>query len=170
MRLFIAIAIPETGPITEGANTLKIQGVSVNKNPHITLKFLGEGEPEHIIGALGKVKVKGFNAETAEIGYFPGANKPRVIWLGLEPKEQFLELHKKIDIALESMFPKDKKFKPHITLARVATPADIKELRDRIVLLQIPKIKFEVTKFYLMKSTLSPKGAVHEVVKEFGLD
>ncbi|MGY8824638.1 MAG: RNA 2',3'-cyclic phosphodiesterase [Candidatus Latescibacterota bacterium] len=56
---------------------------------HITLRFLGDSEAsalaayENALAALGRRSVP-FELRLTELGAFPNARKPRVLWLGLD--------------------------------------------------------------------------------------
>ena len=73
---------------------------------------------ETIKESLNNVKFKSFSVHLNDVDVFPNENYIRVIWIGLEPEENILELQKNIDESLKSLFRKEKDFKPHLTLAR----------------------------------------------------
>ncbi|MEK6868809.1 MAG: RNA 2',3'-cyclic phosphodiesterase, partial [Nanoarchaeota archaeon] len=96
MRLFIAIEIPEEiksylaeiqQEIADSKNKIRL----VNKdNMHLTLKFLGEVQPdnlEDIKNNLKKITFKPFSVVLDNIGVFPSDNYIRVVWVGLKPEE-----------------------------------------------------------------------------------
>ena len=68
---------------------------------------------------LRKIEIRSFSVVLDDIGVFPSENYIRVIWVGLNPEEQVLELQKNIDESLKNLFKKERDFKPHLTLARV---------------------------------------------------
>jgi RNA 2',3'-cyclic 3'-phosphodiesterase len=165
MRLFIAIEpnIKVRGYLENlqeklGSPDAKL---TIAKGHHLTLKFLGEvsdKEAEEIKSALSKIKFYAFELETSDIGFFPDAKNPRVIWIGTEPKDKINRLQKDIDDAVERYgFLKDNKFHPHITLARVKYVKEMKYF-ERIKQLNKEKIPFCVDSFILYKSDLLPEG------------
>ncbi len=176
MRLFIAIEIPEDvkeymGKVQEkiGSDLAKIRFVS-KEHIHLTLKFLGEVQPsevESIKDKLKKIKFKAFSTCLSSIGVFPSESYIRVVWVGLKPENEVLELQKNIDEKLKKLFKKEKNFSAHITLARVKFVDDKKKFVDRLNKIKTEKKKIDVKDFKLIKSTLSPKGAVYETIMTF---
>lgn len=125
MRLFIAFDVPEKVEkelrrLQEGYKGVK--GISLAKEPHLTLKFLGEVDKTKaylIKENLRKVKFNSFKVGLDKVGAFPNEKHIRVIWVGLKDRGRTLELHNKIDDALAEVFDKDKRFSPHLTIARI---------------------------------------------------
>lgn len=172
MRVFVAVDLPEDVK-NELVNAQKqlsqaaaaAARMSLVKDFHLTLKFLGEITPakvDVVKSCLGKVKFKGFAAAVAGIGVFPSENYIRVVWTGIEPEDGFVRLQKLVDDALEKEFKKEKGFKPHLTLARVKFVSDKESFLKQLRLVEVKKIGFSVTDFKLKRSTLSNKGAVYE--------
>lgn len=184
MRLFIAIEIPNE--IKEFLYQLiylktSLDGVSIVQkgNFHITLKFLGEvneGLIPDITNTLRKIS-NGFSPFTLKIthpGVFPDKFKPRVIWIGTENTDSLKEMAKRIDEEMESLGFKreDKNFKSHITVARVKNFHNGKYLFEKILKKfsgESSQLKFQVEEFVLMKSTLTPKGSIYDVLQRFPL-
>ena len=126
MRLFIAITLNDEikNYIKSLQESIKAEGVKLTfaKESHLTLKFLGEvldNNLNKIKNLLSDIKFKPFFVDLDNLGIFPNENYIRVIWVGLNKKKEIIELQQKIDKVLLADFPKDKKFHPHITLARV---------------------------------------------------
>ena len=177
MRLFIAIEIPEEikehiadiqERIIGNENKIKL----VNKNQiHLTLKFLGEVQPdkiETIKDSLKKISFKPFSIYLDKIGVFPNENYIRVVWVGLKPEELILELQKNIDEKLKNLFKKEKIFKSHLTLARVKFIENKKEFVEKLKNIKIENIKIDINNFKLVKSALTPKGPIYEDLEVFG--
>ncbi len=174
MRLFIAIEVSEEIH-TYFLELQKQIDTGLTKNVlarsfHLTLKFFGdvdEDKKNKIIELLRKIKFKLFSVELGNIGVFPDESYIKVIWVGLEPKDKINDLQQKIDQVLVGLFPKDKRFHPHITLARVKFVKDKEEFVKSLKGIRVDKKSFEVNCFRLIKSTLTPKGPVYEVLEEF---
>ena len=115
---------------------------------------------------LEDVGFESFEAELDSIGVFPGEDYIKVVWVGLEPKYEITQLQKSIENALEGLFPKDDRFHPHITIARVKFINDKKQFKDDLKAIQIRRVKFMVDRFKLIKSVLGPQGPLYEVIKE----
>jgi len=139
---------------------------------HLTLRFLGDMEPgtvKKISGELGEIK-PGFDTIrmiTSEIGFFPDAKRPNVVFLGLTEKENFSDiLVNSIDEQLSEFgFKHENKFVPHITMGRFRRGHRVK-INSSITLKTEP-MNIEFESFYLMKSTLKPGGSVYEIINEF---
>ncbi len=174
MRLFIAIDFNELKE-----DMIKLQGntdeslAKLKKTAtfHLTLKFLGqvsEDKVESIKEKLKEVKFEPFSLVLDKIGVFPSENYIRVIWAGVKPKNEIVELQKKIEKVLEEFdFKKDFKFHPHITLARVKFVNDKEKFVKNLEEIKVKEKKIEVKDFRLVKSTLTPKGPVYEDIAVF---
>ena len=175
MRLFIAIDFNELRDYFIGLQKLlpKNARLSLTKTFHLTLKFLGEVQPDNadrIIDILKKIKFESFFVHLDSVGIFPTENYIRVVWVGLKPEEKILELQKKIDESLNKLFKKEKDFKAHITLARVKYPEDKKQFLEQLKKIEIENKKIEIKDFRLVKSTLTPSGPVYEDLAVFNSD
>ncbi|MBN2454144.1 RNA 2',3'-cyclic phosphodiesterase [Candidatus Woesearchaeota archaeon] len=166
MRVFIAIDMPDSVKeyLRKVQKLLPEAKMLPVRDFHLTLKFIGELTPERVEklkNLLGNVKFEKFTASTDEVGVFPSENYVRVVWIGLKPEEPIIELQQQIEKALEGEFKQDNSFKAHLTLARVKFIGDkerfIRELKD----IKTEKISFEVDRFRLKKSTLTPEGPVY---------
>ena len=172
MRLFIAIDFNE---LKEYFAELQKQlppnaKLSVVKSFHLTLKFLGEVQPnavDEVVSSLKEIKFQPFMARLDSIGIFPTENYIRVVWVGLKPEEKIIELQKRVDESLKKLFRKEKDFQPHITLCRVKYPEDKKSFVEQIKKIKVEGKKVEIKDFRLVKSILSPKGPVYEDLEVF---
>lgn len=174
MRLFIAIDFNNLKDyFQELQNQLpKNAKVSLTRTFHLTLKFLGEVQPnivEDIAKSLRYVNFEPFTVFLGSIGIFPSENYIRVVWVGLKPEEKILELQKNIDEYLKEYFKKEKDFKAHITLARVKYPEDKKSFVEQLKKIEVESKKFEIKDFRLIKSTLTPKMPIYEDLGVFGI-
>lgn len=145
---------------------------------HITLKFLGEITNQQVtkmIPYLEEISYKKFPLKFEQLGCFPHNKRPRVIWLGVaEGRTELVDLAKIIEKDLVSIdFPRERrKFSPHLTLGRVKrlTSYGIKQIEDFLLQEEdIPEMVEETSRFFLKKSTLTPKGAIYENLAEFTL-
>lgn len=137
---------------------------------HLTLKFLGEVEEnkvEKIKELLKEIKLKSFNVDITNIGVFPNENYIKVIWVGLEDNIGVINLQQKIESSLQSLFKKEKRFHPHITLARVRFIKDKENFVDKLNEIKVEPKTFQVTNFKLIKSTLTSEGPVYEEISCF---
>ncbi len=171
MRMFIAIDCnKERSYFCQLQGLLPKEGVRPADDFHITLKFLGEVIPakaEKVKGALRGVEFAPFSFSLASIGCFPNENNPRVVWVGVEPKDHVTELQHQIEKALGALFQKDKRFEPHITLARIKDNkgnGNNSNATEKTTRAMIEKKAFEVSEFRLMKSMLTSAGPVYEPI------
>jgi 2'-5' RNA ligase len=129
---------------------------------HLTLKFLGDADPDNVVPILGKIRSGSFELELDSLGTFPVEGEIKVVWVGLKKEEKLMALQKKIDDALPS-FKKDFDFHPHITLARPNKDIVLPDIKIR-------PLRFKVDSFKLYQSTLTSKGPKYSEIKSFSLD
>jgi 2'-5' RNA ligase len=170
MRLFLSCEIPQkiSGYIQELAKQLPEARLTVPHNIDLTIKFLGEvpdAKLDEIKQKLSGMKFKPFRAMLNGTGVFT-EDFIRVAWVGLTPSEKFEALHVLADSALKGLFPEEKRFQAHLTIARVKYVADKQKFLDAFRKIKVEPMAFEVNKLILFKSQLSPKGATHEPVME----
>ena len=134
---------------------------------HITLKFLGELEA----GIIAQVKrsleplkhFKPFTINLSYIGAFPNLNSPRVIWLsGDEGAKELSRLSKMVNDVLfeDEDLPKDeKKFKAHLTLARLKGGVLPEELVRKLG--TVKNFSWQCGELFLMRSELTTKGPIY---------
>ena len=141
---------------------------------HLTLKFLGGIEEKMVPDILQKLddavsEVRPFPMAFGDLGIFPNLNQPRVIWVGVQKGEgEVCRLQKNVEDRLSELgFKAEKRgFSPHLTLGRIKALGSRGEVLRSLRELNQPEIgEIKVTKVSLMKSTLTPKGAIY---KELG--
>jgi len=172
-RTFISIDIPKKvqKEIKKIQNSLpNFNGKKTElENLHLTLKFLGEidkGKIEEVKQNLREIKFKNFETELKYIGFF-GNKKYGVVWLHLTNCNK---LQKLIDEKLEGIYPKEKRFMSHLTIARVKRIENKNYFLGELRKIKIPAgLKFKVDRFYLKKSTLTPDGPLYETLEEYRL-
>ena len=171
MRLFIAVDFSELKNYFLNLQKLLPDAkLSLAKSFHITLKFIGEVPPdraENIAKRLKTIKFGQFAVFLDSIGVFPSENSIRVVWIGVKPEGKIFELQKQVDDALFPLFKEEKGFNAHITLARVKHIDDKKGFLERLNNIEVDAEKIEVRDFKLIKSTLTPKGAIYEDMAVF---
>jgi len=172
MRCFISINIPR-----EVAKQIeKIQDELPDffgkktelENLHLTLKFLSqidEKKIEEVKEKLREIKFEKFESEIDSIGVF-SEKFIRIIWLHLTNCDN---LQKIVDEKLKDLFEPERKFMSHLTIARVKTIKNKKRFLEELKKIEVSKIKFNVDKFYLMKSELTSEGPKYNVIEEYFL-
>jgi len=171
MRLFVAI---DCGELKDYLLQLQKQipdaELSFAKEFHLTLKFLGEVQPQNvdeIIGRLKNAKLKDFVFHLDNLSYFESHNKLNVLWIGISPEKDVLDLQKEIDGKLKNLFAKERDYKPHITLARVKNVHDKKDFIEKYSKIRVEKKEIKVNGFRLMQSTLASEGPMYEELRVF---
>src|SRR3989338_4502404 len=107
MRLFIAIDFNEQKDFLAGLQNqfnFPDTRLSFTKAFHLTLKFLGEVQPnvaDSVMQSLGAVKSRPFTLNLGRIGIFPDSSHMRVVWIGISPEEPVLMLQKAVDESLK---------------------------------------------------------------------
>lgn len=175
MRLFIAIELSdEIKDYLERVQGLigEDYGISFVKKGqmHLTLKFLGEVQPEKlpkIVERLESVDFNPFMMNLCSIGVFPDEKRVRVVWAGLEPENEIIQLQKQVDEALNDLFPKEKDYRAHITLGRASYTGDSRKLMGRLKEIKVDGKKIPAAGFSLIKSTLTSRGPVYENIASF---
>ncbi|MBN2543619.1 RNA 2',3'-cyclic phosphodiesterase [bacterium] len=184
IRSFIALGIPEE---TQKLIYNKISGELISlplkiswvkhENMHITLKFLGD----ITIDQVDKIKesldilVKDhsrLSLSLGKVGTFGSRSFPRVLWLNFEG--DIIQLTDLANDVIKSCtklgFEKEKrKFSSHLTLGRIRKPDNAAFLYQKIEKLAIPVHGFLGEYVLLMKSTLTPQGAIYEELAKYKL-
>lgn len=177
MRLFIALPIPDN--VKEQLANLhqKIRGIrwQDEDKTHLTLKFLGETEPDRardLKTYLKEISHPEFSMTLNGFGFFPDRNHPKVLWVGIEKNRRLLQLHKRIEntcneLGFES---EDRPFRPHITIARTkhATKKEVLSFVNQHKQFRISDVP--VHKFILYESKLDSDGAKHIPLQKYQLN
>ena len=181
MRLFVAIEVsPEVREgITEFVSRMEPRFAKARwarpEGLHITLKFLGHVPDEKlsiIQKKLEAINGSRFSLSVRDVGVFPNAKSPRVLWVGLNAAPELANLAEQVETALNPLgFEREKRaFTPHVTLAR------FKEHEKKVdvvsVLSSAPKAGFgtmTATEFHLYESKLSPQGSLYSKLASFAL-
>ena len=175
-RLFVAIElpIPLLDEIEDAIAPLRAEAPelawTVPHNRHITIKFLGDVEPDrvdgitHMMDELARTH-RPFAIHLAHLGAFPNFRKARVVWLGVEHEPRFELLQHDLELAADGLgFELEgRAFRPHVTLARVKAVLDVDRMRKFARVAR--KVDFSATvnvdEMVLFESTLAPTGARH---------
>lgn len=184
MRLFVAIPVPDD--VKQYARMIRnelgrarpdIKWVEY-ENYHLTLKFLGEVNGQHLAEIKRNLHLAGesspaFNLSAGGIGFFPNRARPRVIWMGIKgelDKAEFLA--DRVDAYLATAgFEPERDHRLHLTLGRVRSENGLKPMFN--MLDKMPgkdKLRaFRVEYFYLIESVLSSSGSEYSIVEKYTL-
>lgn len=140
---------------------------------HLTLKFLGN-VPVTRVEEIGQAVHQAcqpyapFQICLTDLGCFPHARRPRVIWVGIGGEvETLVRLQRSVDSELNRIGfkPEKRGFTPHLTLARIrdrARPHERQELARLVSMAQVDTTaSMTVREVHLIRSDLRPSGAVY---------
>jgi 2'-5' RNA ligase len=144
------------------------------ENFHLTLNFLGDIHPtkvDDIEQAIKRVAASftAFHMDIGELGVFPDARSPRVIWAGVTKRANLIaEMAEKLSqelAGLDIIRKDDIPFSPHITLGRLKTPPGDHRLEELLTGTHIPSgLSQKVEQITLFRSDLLPDGARYDIV------
>lgn len=176
-RLFVGVELPERVKthllmLMGGLDGTRWQA---EHQLHLTLRFIGEvpaEQAEDIRSVLSTVSGAPFDVTLEGMGTFGKLRQPRTLWLGVQDADPLKHLHEKIDQALvrAGLPPEQRKFKPHVTLARFRKPSfgKLDAYLERHAGVSVPG--FTVTRFTLFESHLCTDGARYDPVEIYPLD
>ena len=188
IRSFIAVELPEEA--REGLARLRnelerdehrfVKWVAPG-GIHLTLKFLGNipfKKVTEITKAIEEAAqgISPFHLEISGLGAFPSLRQARVLWVGIGGEvDKLSRVQQNIDSALAALgFTKEERsFVPHLTLARITQGASPLERRSfgELVGSTIFEDKYhiKVEAINLMRSQLTPAGAIYTCLSAVGL-
>ena len=179
IRLFVAIPIPLD--VRDALSRLQsgLPGArwTPRENFHLTLRFIGEvQEPvlEDIVEALWQIRAGAFQLSLTGIGAF-GGERPRsparLLYCGVGAGLGLPALAARVEDALSrlSVPPPPRKFRPHITLARLKnTPRE--RLAQYVQDYNLFSTRaFEADAFFLYESRPGNVASVYTPLEEFPL-
>jgi 2'-5' RNA ligase len=143
------------------------------ENIHITMKFLGdvrEGILERVKGVVSGMSFEPFKVTLRGVGAFPNLRRPRVVWAGVvEGAEELIQIYGELERSYEALgFRRERRrFKPHVTLARVRSGRNRGSLVGEINRLADEAFgELKVSCVRLKKSVLTPKGPIYSTLAE----
>jgi 2'-5' RNA ligase len=187
MRTFIAIELSREIKeyLARLQDKLKLSQADVKwvtpQNIHLTLKFIGEIDEkplEQLKQILQDIATgqKQFSLSLTSVGAFPSLTSPRVIWVGINKgDEEVKTIAKTLEEKLSEIgiTKEDRPFSSHITLGRTKSSKNqnnlVKTLQFSTEKLPEATAEMTVEKITLLKSTLTPKGPIYEILKEVSL-
>lgn len=174
LRLFVGIGFP---PELKLQLSLLRSGVPGAKwvdpgNFHLTLRFIGETDESaaaDIDDALVRLRARRFTLELVGTGVF--GEKPRSLWVGVERNQELLTLRDKVEQALirAGLRPEQRKFAPHVTLARLQNPSLDKLSEFLAANARFRADPLPVEGFSLIASYQTKAGSVYEDQAEYPL-
>lgn len=142
-------------------------------NWHVTLRFIGrmsEIGVDRLLAELDQTDLGGrFDAVLGGLGAFPKPSKASVLWLGLRRGgEQMIGLAKIVDGAVDRIGAgtEERPFVPHLTLARIRPPEDVRHLIEET---DVPPIPMPVEEIVVFSSVSVVGGPVYDPIESFQL-
>ena len=185
IRAFIAIELPDSvktllGQVQQELKSLGLKARWVRaQNIHLTLKFLGDinaGDIDSIGNAMADAAAgcATLTLKIGGIGFFPGIQRPRVVWVGLGGDiPNLLNMQRNLEDRLATVgFAKEKRsFKAHLTLGRFRQAAN-SDTVHRILkdFIDLGSHQFMAGRITLFKSVLKPSGAVYSPLRQTALN
>lgn len=134
---------------------------------HITLKFLGELEPDVIDDVkdclIPMKHFEPFTIELSTIGAFPNMKNANVLWLGCSKgAKELANLSRRINDSLfrEAELERDtRKFRAHLTLARLKGERINEDVINQLG--TFPLMNWTCSELVLMRSVLTPRGPIY---------
>lgn len=149
MRLFVAINFSNDikNTLLGAISELRAKSGSGNftrpENLHLTLAFIGEStDVKAIRSSIDRCAAEPFGLAVSGSGHFGD-----LYWVGIENNPQLKALAENLqnDLRSSGFAIEDRAFKPHITIARQLSTA-------QLVSLNVPRTSMTVTRISLMKS------------------
>ncbi len=175
-RLFTGIPIPTDIALSLSLLRGGIQGARWidQESYHFTLRFIGDienGEANELAEALERTAGPGFQLELNGIDHF-GRSKPRAVWAGVKDCQALNDLQARQERVCQQigLQPEQRKFTPHVTLARLKGRASLLEVEDfeaRHSGFRVPP--FEVSEFVLFSSRPSTGGGPYVIEETYPL-
>ncbi len=141
-------------------------------NIHFTWRFFGDTaitKLDKMRTELECLEFSPFSIEIKGVSAFPNIRRPRVIWIGVTHNADLLSnLKRQTDDILGNLgYPRDKKFTPHATIARVIAVRDRDAVIRNLESLDSESVgTMTVDAIRMTKSTLTPSGAIYETLWE----
>jgi 2'-5' RNA ligase len=175
LRLFVGIEFP---PELKLRLSLLCSGVPGAKwvdagNLHLTLRFIGEIAEDlaaDVDEVMARIKAAPFALQLAGTGVF-GGKRPHALWVGVERHPELVRLRDKIEHALirTGLEPEQRKFAPHVTLARLRDPELDKLGYFLAAHAQFRADPLPVERFSLIASFPTKAGSVYEDQADYPL-
>jgi len=180
IRCFISIDVEDSrilsgvravqGSLRNVGADLRIVG---GENVHVTLKFLGSVQPEvlsKIKDVLSGLRFSPFTLELKGVGAFPSLSRISIIWVGIGTgAEEVEKIYDQVEDGMSGLgFAREnRRFNPHITIARVSTGRKREELAGLLGELTENSFgSFLADRVRLKQSILRPGGPEYRTLYE----
>lgn len=174
-RIFCAVELPEEVKAAVEEYTAGLRRLAPDSDArwerteklHLTMKFLGEIEIERVASVeraceRAASEVPPFPLAVKGTGAFPPRGLARVLWLGIEDGGGHLPaLQRQLEeaCAREGFARETREFRPHLTIARLRTPARARSLADAHRQMDFNSPAFTVAELLVVRSELGRAGS-----------
>jgi 2'-5' RNA ligase len=183
LRLFIAVLAPASvrEHLLDVVQRLDTAGADVRWEAggkfHCTLAFLGNTPSERIGDVAAAVQravddIPPFAIGYRGIGFFPGQDRPRIVWGGIEDGGGVLvRAHEAIarELAAAGLPVDDKPFHAHVTLGRVRGLRHLRRLTTTAETCTLEHPPVTVREIVIVRSDLKPGGSAYTVLQSVPL-
>ncbi|PAY20702.1 RNA 2',3'-cyclic phosphodiesterase [Rhodopirellula sp. SM50] len=187
IRSFISIPVPAAVTSAAGKIMKRLKPLDDSfkwvpiENFHLTLKFLGEVDNVEVPAVCKAIRRVTDNLEPFELGFagtggFPNAEKPRVVFIGVDdPTGNLVQLVAGLEKQLADLGfkPEPRDYTPHLTLGRTRSnsrrggDALVEAMKD---LADIQIGEMVVDEVHLMASFLDKSGPTYQVMDTIELE
>jgi len=175
-RLFVALPVPPDMQKRLASLRSGVQGVRWmdGDRMHITMRFIGDVEPgiaEDIDANLSSIDAPEFEVAVRGLGQFEKGHRAHTLYAEIDRDPPLMHLQSKIESAVvrAGVPPAGRKFKPHITLARMRGAPDDKMAVMLETQGSFDAMTFDAEQFVLYRSHLGSEKPVYEPLAEYPL-
>ena len=176
-RLFVGLDLPDRlrSALCALGGGLRGARWSPPESLHITLRFIGEvdrRQANDVADGLAGLRAPRFSLRLAGAGTFGPGRRGRSLWAGVAPSPELTLLKQRVDAACAQagLAPDDRRFTPHVTLARLSGGAKSAAAQRASEIAGLVEGCFEVAEAVLFESHLSAAGPRYESVSRYPLD
>lgn len=177
MRLFVGLAIPDDIAMRLAGLANGMPGARwiEPENMHVTLRFIGEvsrADAEDIDHELRRLSAKPFSFDITGMDTFGQGRKAHALYarVVLTPELEILQTRVEAAVARAGQPRETRKFKPHVTLARLKTASDIGVLSFIQAHNLFRAGPIAVDHFILYESHMGNGGSVYVPLTEYSLN
>lgn len=176
IRLFVGIELPEAVQERLAGMCGGVPGARWvdAENMHLTLRFIGDveiGQAEDIDAALLRLRAPRFDLTLDGVGFFGKPTAARILWAGVRKCEALARLQAKVESSVQSagLPPEERKFSPHITLARLKGAPEVRLQRFVAENADFLAGPLPVERFVLFSSFRSGSGPIYTPEADYPL-
>ena len=182
MRLFTGLDVPSNTEALLGRLISVLRPAAPNlhwsplTNLHITTKFIGQWHDDRLDelkDALQTVSKPGaLQIPINGVGWFPNPDQPRSLFAAVDAPQGLHDLARGTQEALAAIgiAHEDRKYSPHVTLARLKSGTRLAPLRQAIACYESVDFGiFDANSFHLYASHSDVHGTVYTKLAEFPL-